>query len=83
MSEENLNEFDKTEFDFYNIDLLPNCPTILSIREAAAVCNVSAQTITRMVDAGILPTVADSGDILRADLIEYIKHNALADKPVL
>ncbi len=28
-------------------------------------------------------TVVDSGDILRADLIAYIKHNTLADKPAL
>lgn len=83
ISEQNVSPLDTRPACFYDIDLLPNCPPILSIKEAAAVCNVSVQTITRMVEAGILATVADSGDILRADLIDYIKHNALADKPVL
>lgn len=68
---------------YYDIDLLPNCPAIMTVKEAAAVCNVSAQTLTRMVAAGMLPSIPETGDILRADLIDYIMHNTLADKPLL
>ena len=68
---------------FYDIDLLPNCPAILTVKEAAAVCSVSVQTLTRMIASGTLPVIPETGDILRADLIDYITHNTLADKPVL
>lgn len=64
------------------IDLLPNCPPILSPKEAAFVCNVSEPTIQRMISGGILPVNPDS-EILKKDLIHYIKTHSLADIPLI
>lgn len=61
---------------------LPNCPAILTREEAAHICNVSKQTIDRMITAELLPVNCD-GDIRRADLIAYIQTHTLADKPLL
>ncbi len=67
---------------YSGIDLLPNCPAILTQEEVACICSVSLPTIQRMVQAKILPVNCD-GDILKQDLIEYIKTHTLADKPVI
>lgn len=64
------------------IDLLPNCPPILSIKEAAFVCNVSEPTIQRMISGGLLPVNSDH-EVLKKDLINYIKTHSLADIPLM
>lgn len=70
------------EEPYPGIDLLIGSPSILTIKEAAAVCNVSVQTIQRMIEADILPVNCD-GEIVKADLVAYIKSHTLADKPLL
>lgn len=77
---ENLDRFPYLEP--VEIDLLPNCPALLTQQEAAAVCSVSVQTISRMVSAGTLPVNCD-GEILKSDIIAYIKTHTLADIPLL
>ena len=64
------------------IDLLPNCPPILSTKEAAFVCNVSEPTIQRMISGGLLPVNSDH-EVLKKDLINYIKTHSLADIPLM
>ncbi|UTC96112.1 helix-turn-helix domain-containing protein [Treponema denticola] len=64
------------------IDVLPNCPPILSPKEAAFVCNVSEPTIQRMISGGLLPVNSDH-EILKKDLINYIKTHSLADIPLM
>ncbi len=65
-----------------DIDLLPGCPLILGCKDVAFICGVSPQTIYRMIQDGTLPT-NNSGEILKSDLIEYIKTHTLADKKLL
>jgi hypothetical protein len=63
-------------------DLLPGVPALLSPAETACILNVSLQTINRMIGKGdFKPTI--EGDLLKADIIDYISSHALADKPVL
>ncbi len=64
------------------IDLLPGCPSILTPKDVAFICGVSPQTIHRMVKSGDF-TTNDDGDILKSDLIKYIKTHTLADKKLL
>ena len=64
------------------IDILPNCPPILSAKEAAFVCNVSEPTIQRMISGGLLPVNSDH-EVLKKDLISYIKTHSLADIPLM
>lgn len=64
------------------IDILPNCPSILSPKEAAFVCNVSEPTIQRMISGGLLPVNSDH-EVLKKDLINYIKTHSLADIPLM
>ncbi|MGI0510547.1 helix-turn-helix domain-containing protein [Treponema denticola] len=64
------------------IDILPNCPPILSPKEAAFVCNVSEPTIQRMISGGLLPVNSDH-EVLKKDLINYIKTHSLADIPLM
>ena len=64
------------------IDILPNCPPILSPKEAAFVCNVSEPTIQRMISGGLLPVNSDH-EVLKKDLINYIKTPSLADIPLM
>ena len=64
------------------IDILPNCPPILSPKEAAFVCNVSEPTIQRMISGGLLPVNSDH-EVLKKDLINYIKTHSLADIPFM
>ena len=64
------------------IDILPNCPPILSPKEAAFVCNVSEPTIQRMILGGLLPVNSDH-EVLKKDLINYIKTHSLADIPLM
>jgi thiazole synthase ThiGH ThiG subunit len=64
------------------IDLLPNIPPFLSMKEAAFVLHVSLQTVERMIIKGSLKPNED-GDILKADLAEYLLSHTLADVPVL
>ena len=64
------------------IDILPNCPPILSPKEAAFVCNVSEPTIQRMISGGLLP-VNSAHEVLKKDLINYIKTHSLADIPLM
>ena len=64
------------------IDLLPNCPPILSPKEAAFVCNVSEPTIQRMISGGLLPVNSDH-EVLKKDLINYINTHSLADIPLM
>jgi hypothetical protein len=65
-----------------DIDLLPGMPAFLSLKEAAYVLAVSQQTIERMLEQGDIKPNED-GDILKADLIDYMKTHTLADQPVL
>ena len=64
------------------IDLLPNVPPFLSRKELAFVLRVSIQTIDRMISRGDLKPNKD-GDILKADLTDYLLSHTLADVPVL
>ncbi len=64
------------------IDILPNCPPILSPKETAFVCNVSEPTIQRMISGGLLPVNSDH-EVLKKDLINYIKTHSLADIPLM
>lgn len=64
------------------IDILPNCPPILSPKEAAFVCNVSEPTIQRMISGGLLPVNSDH-EVLKKDLINYINSHSLADIPLM
>ena len=64
------------------IDILPNCPPILSPKEAAFVCNVSEPTIQRMISGGLLPVNSDH-EVLKKDLINYTKTHSLADIPLM
>ncbi|UTY24264.1 helix-turn-helix domain-containing protein [Treponema denticola] len=64
------------------IDILPNCPPILSPKEAAFVCNVSEPTIQRMISGGLLPVNSDH-EVLKKDLINYINTHSLADIPLM
>ena len=64
------------------IDILPNCPPILSPKEAAFVCNVSEPTIQRMISGELLPVNSDH-EVLKKDLINYIKTHSLADIPLM
>jgi hypothetical protein len=64
------------------IDLLPNIPPFLSLKETAFVLHVSPQTIERMIFKGDLKPNED-GDILKADLADYLLSHTLADVPVL
>ncbi|MDR0878969.1 MAG: helix-turn-helix domain-containing protein [Treponema sp.] len=52
------------------------------MKEAAYIMAVSPQTIERMLDQGDIKPNED-GDILKADLIGYMKTHTLADQPVL
>jgi hypothetical protein len=64
------------------LDLLPGVPAFLSPAETASILNVSLQTINRMIGKGdFKPTM--EGDLLKADIVDYISSHALADKPVL
>jgi hypothetical protein len=63
-------------------DYLPGVPNFLSTRETAFILSVSPQTIDRMVEKGDLRPNSE-GDILKADLIDYMLHHTLADVPVL
>ncbi len=67
---------------YQNIDLLPGCPLILEPKEVAFICNISLQTVQRMIEDGTLSTNCD-GEILKADLITYITTHTLADRPLL
>jgi hypothetical protein len=63
-------------------DLLPGVPAFLSPKEVAYILAVSPQTIGRMLAQGdIKPN--EEGDILKADLIDYVETHTLADLPVL
>jgi hypothetical protein len=64
------------------IDLLPNVPPFLSRKEAAFVLHVSLQTVNRMIAGGGLKP-NDEGDILKADIVDYLLSHTLADVPVL
>jgi hypothetical protein len=65
-----------------DLDLLPGVPAFLTLKEAAYILAVSAQTVERMLAQGdIKPT--GEGDILKADLVDYISTHTLADLPVL
>jgi hypothetical protein len=64
------------------MDLLPRVPAFLSPKEAAYILAVSFQTIERMLEQGDIKPDKD-GDILKADLIGYIKTHTLADLPIL
>jgi len=70
------------QIHYSNLDLLPGAPVLLSKQEAAGICHVSVQTIARMVSAGLIKQNQD-GDILKADLIDYVLNNTLADMPVI
>jgi hypothetical protein len=63
-------------------DLLPGVSAFLSPAETAFILNVSLQTVSRMIGKGSLKPNKE-GDILKADIIEYISRHALADRPVL
>jgi hypothetical protein len=65
-----------------DFDLLPGVPAFLSTAETAFVLAVSPQTVERMVERGNIARSGE-GDILKADLIEYMLHHTLADLPVL
>lgn len=78
-----MNTSTKKQNKYYkDINLLPNCPVLLTLTEAAAVCNISVQTIERMVKNGDLIPNCD-GEILRSDLLNYITTHTLADIPIL
>ena len=64
------------------IDLLPNVPPFPSRKETVFILYVSLQTINRMIDKGGLKPNED-GDILKADLVDYLLSHTLADVPVL
>ena len=64
------------------IDLLPSIPPFLSRKETAFVLHVSIQTIDRMIAKGDL-NPNDDGDILKADIIDYLYSHTLADVPAL
>jgi hypothetical protein len=63
-------------------DLLPGAPAFLSPTETAFILNVSLQTVSRMIGNGDLKPNRE-GDILKSDVVEYIRGHALADRPVL
>jgi len=65
-----------------SVDILPGVPNFLTRKEVSFVLNVSPQTIDRMIDRGDISPNED-GDILKADIIDYILTHALADQPVL
>jgi hypothetical protein len=48
----------------------------------AHVLAVSRQTVERMIEKGLLIPDLD-GNIIKADLVNYIKSHALAELPVL
>ena len=62
--------------------MLPGVSALLSRQEVADICHVSIQTIDRMISAGQIKPTAD-GDILKADLIDYMLKTTLADVLVL
>jgi hypothetical protein len=64
------------------IDLLPGVPVFLSRKETAFVLNVSLPTVDRMIYRGDLKP-NEEGDLLKADLIDYMLTHTLADQPVL
>ncbi len=65
-----------------DIDLLYGLPVILTVTEVSHVWNVSVPTIKRLISRGKISTNCD-GEILKEDLIEYIKTHTYANKPVL
>jgi hypothetical protein len=64
------------------IDVLPDVPCCFSITTAAFIMNVSEQTVARMIAGGNLKP-DKSGNILKDDLVNYVRSHTLADMPVL
>ena len=78
IQDDNINEEAARAFlnDCYNgVNLLPNVPAKISSKIAAAVLNVSMQTIDRMLQEKQL-------ELTKKNLLKYIFDNMLCNRPI-